>query len=332
MMKFHFLNVGHGDCTFVELPSGRLMMVDINNSKSLRDDDIEALARKHNMQPYDFRRIGSYRFNESWEDYYKSLLIDPFDYYQNNFPNTPIFRYVQTHPDMDHMSGLHRFFWEGEVPLYNFWDIDHQKAKEEQDFEGSRHSYLDWLVYLVLRSGMGPKKDTLGNNEKLKVIKNKRHHTGNYWTDDAIEVLSPTTTLLNTSNEKESWNNASYVLRFNHGGRSVMLTGDAGQEAWDSMIGGINSAQLNCDVLKAAHHGRLNGYHEDAVGMMNPSVVVSSVGKKPASDAHDEYRSHGAEVFSTRSRGTLTATLWDDGEIWVQDVSGTKLAFLPALT
>jgi len=32
-LVLHFLNVGHGDCTFIELPSGRLMMIDINNSK-----------------------------------------------------------------------------------------------------------------------------------------------------------------------------------------------------------------------------------------------------------------------------------------------------------
>jgi len=44
MLTLHFLNVGHGDCTFIELSSGRLMMIDINNSKSLPERDIEALA------------------------------------------------------------------------------------------------------------------------------------------------------------------------------------------------------------------------------------------------------------------------------------------------
>lgn len=55
MMKIHFLNVGHGDCTIVEFPSGRLMMIDINNSKSLPEADEEALAESKGVSLYDFR-------------------------------------------------------------------------------------------------------------------------------------------------------------------------------------------------------------------------------------------------------------------------------------
>jgi len=35
-LVIHFLNVGHGDCTFIELPSGRLMMIDINRQSRPR--------------------------------------------------------------------------------------------------------------------------------------------------------------------------------------------------------------------------------------------------------------------------------------------------------
>jgi competence protein ComEC len=34
MLRIHFLNVGHGDCTIISHPSGRLTMIDINNSKT----------------------------------------------------------------------------------------------------------------------------------------------------------------------------------------------------------------------------------------------------------------------------------------------------------
>ena len=50
----HFLNVGHGDCTFIELPSGRLMMIDINNSKSLPETDKEALAARKGLSVREF--------------------------------------------------------------------------------------------------------------------------------------------------------------------------------------------------------------------------------------------------------------------------------------
>lgn len=66
--------------------------------------------------------------------------------------------------------------------------------------------------------------------------------------------------------------------------------------------------------------------------MMNPAAVVCSVGKKPETDASDEYASHGAKVFSTRYHGTITLTLWSDGEAWLNSRdSGERLLRLPPL-
>ncbi len=43
-LKAHFLNVGRGDCTIVEFPSGRVAMVDIYNLKVLDlDTSVELL-------------------------------------------------------------------------------------------------------------------------------------------------------------------------------------------------------------------------------------------------------------------------------------------------
>ena len=58
-LVLHFLNVGHGDCTFIELPSGRLMMIDINNTKSLPWDDKVALAAANRVDVLEFSRSAS---------------------------------------------------------------------------------------------------------------------------------------------------------------------------------------------------------------------------------------------------------------------------------
>lgn len=315
------------------------MLVDINNSKSLSDDDKEGLAAVRGISAYEFSRPGSYNYalNKSWEDYYKDMLVDPHDYYLANFDGQHIFRYVQTHPDMDHMSGLHNFFWIKKIPLVNFWDIDHTKTKEESDFpEGGKHSYLDWLVYRVLGMGISPKgfnsEDTEKSVKDIKVMKKFRHHAGSYWSDDNMRILSPTPELLKDSSEAEKWNDLSYVMRFDFGGRSIILAGDAEQNAWQSMVDGIDASLLDCDILKAAHHGRKSGYHDDAVELMDPHIVICSVGKKPDTDAHLDYKNQGAEVFSTRSKGTMVVTVWEDGEIWVDDTNGNRLSTLEPLT
>lgn len=324
-LQLHFLNVGHGDCTFIDLPSGRLMMIDINNSKSLPEDDVKALAERHGVSTYDFRYSRLLKGQRSWEDYYKSLLVDPFDYYKEHFDGRTIFRYVQSHPDLDHMNGLYRFFWQEEVPLENFWDIDHEKKLEENDFTYAPDLYKDWLAYTALRDGRGP------NYSRHRVIKNLRGDIGHYWTDDGIEVFSPTTELIDACNTNDAYNDCSYVLKISYGGRSVILPGDAEGPAWESMLDEPGPKALDCDVLKAPHHGRESGYHDKAAAAMDPEIVVVSVGEKPETDASDEWKTRGARVLSTRRYGTISVQIYGDGEVFVRDPQGAQLDHLNPL-
>lgn len=331
-LKVHFLNVGHGDCTFIELPSGRLMMIDINNSTSLPESDEIALAENKSMSLAEFQKSvitlshsGQLVEKKSWEEYYKGLLVDPVDYYRENFDGQKVFRYIQTHPDLDHMSGLYRFFWQEEIPLINFWDTDHTKTFEEADFEHSPFDYANWLVYGLLRSGAGPDDTTVTALQKY------RGQVGDYWKPDNVEILSPTKDLVKACNEKGESNDLSYVLRISYGGRSVILPGDAEKLAWDSIVDNYAPGEIDCDILKAAHHGRYSGYHEDAVDEMAPEIVICSVGKKPSTDASSQYSKHGAKVLSTRYHGTITMTMWHDGEVWLDDHNGARIANLPPL-
>ncbi|AEA27654.1 hydrolase [Pseudonocardia dioxanivorans CB1190] len=323
MLKVHFLNVGHGDCTFVELPSGRLMMVDINNSKSLPEEDIEALAESKFLSKaaFELNLAATPAGVRSWEDYYESLLVDPVDYHRDNLRSQEIFRYIQTHPDLDHMSGLHRFFSQEKVALLNFWDTSNQKSLDTTDFTNAPYDALDWTTYQLLRLGHGPDDST------HVVINAYAGDLRDYWAQDGIEILSPTPDIVDTCNSSDSYNNISFVLRLSYAGRSIILPGDAEGLAWKSMLSSFPDS-LPCDVLKASHHGRESGYDYDAVAAMSPSAVICSVGKKPSTDASDEYASHGAKVFSTRYHGTITVTINAYGEIWIDDRNGARLLTL----
>ena len=48
----------------------------------------------------------------------------------------------------------------GEVPLVNFWDVPHGKELDEDSFGHGRYDYQDWLTYLLLREGRGPRAAT----------------------------------------------------------------------------------------------------------------------------------------------------------------------------
>lgn len=322
MLKVHFLNVGHGDCTFIEFPSGHLTMIDINNTKLLPSPDLAALRENMSFDA----QIRAAAQKKSWEDYYKDKMVDPIDYHREVLDGASIFRYVQTHPDLDHMTGLHRFFIQEDVPLENMWDVKNSRDIPESEFAGP-FEYLDWIQYRLL--ALGRRREGV---EQHKVLHIAPGRTGQYWTDDGITVLGPSEQLRAQCDAAEDWNNLSYVLRIDHGGRRVVLPGDACGRAWDDLLAKWSRPDLSCDILKAAHHGRETGYHQEAVSMMNPAAVVCSVGKKPETDASDEYASHGAKVFSTRYHGTITLTLWSDGEAWLNSRdSGERLLRLPPL-
>jgi hypothetical protein len=301
-------------------------MIDVNNSKSLPANDVEALAEAKGLTQSQFRESvyidAGYR---SWEDHYRSLLVDPYEYYSSKFPGETVFRYVQTHPDLDHMSGLNRFFFQEEVRLLNFWDTANTKQLEEQDF-GSTYDYMDWLAYQTLRENSGPEGST------HKVLLQLQGVSGSYWDEDGAKVWGPTAELLSACHARLTWNDSSLVLRLTYGGRHVILPGDAQEVEWDEICDSIGEANMRCDILKAAHHGRESGYSTRATNAMDPSFVICSVGKKPSTDASDEYARHGASVLSTRYHGTIRVQIWGDGEVWIYDQAGLRIGSLPPLT
>jgi hypothetical protein len=217
------------------------------------------------------------------------------------------------------MGGLASLFWGEKVTLGNFWDYDHDKTKQESDFDNGPHDWNDWLAYTYLRRGVQ------ADGRAHAIIKLLRDETGDYWTEDGLTILGPTPDLIDYCDRIDKYNNSSYVLRLDYGGRRVILPGDAEKPAWDSIEAAYDDADLACDILKAAHHGRESGYSESAVNAMAPDFVICSVGKKPSTDASDEYRSHGATVLSTRYHGTITVQIWADGEIWIDNDAGDRL-------
>jgi competence protein ComEC len=94
-LKIHFLNVGHGDCTIIQFPSGRIAMIDINDSCVLDEDTEEELGRKFdNLGPSIYRVLGldmPDSLKSKLQDYLKSKVEDPVNYFIFNF-GTNIFR------------------------------------------------------------------------------------------------------------------------------------------------------------------------------------------------------------------------------------------------
>lgn len=309
MLRIHFLNVGHGDCTIIEHASGRITMIDINNASDL---DLRAQQEVYEQLTPPLTQLlmaqiyGGRSSRPSIPAGYDIRLENPINFLKSIYPSKPIFRYIQSHPHLDHMRGLASLVSSG-ISIINFWDTEHTTVP---DFQCDQDR-ADWGTYMKLRSG----------GAGVCAHKKYRDHCGPFWNrgptwqdqGDGISILSPTPALVRSAQLWENTNDLSYVLRISYAGIDVILAGDAEQEAWDSMVDNYGE-RLKCHVLKASHHGRDSGYHQEAAKLMNPEYTVVSVGKKPECDASNKYRQYTSkEVWSTRWKGTITVTVDEHG-------------------
>lgn len=186
-LRIYVLNVGKGNCVVIPFPE-RLSVIDIDDSHIDDKNFVKEVAEKKKMP-----------------------LTNPIDWILDNFKGHSIFRFILTHPDMDHMSGLDEL--SKKKTVHNFWSIENTKEMSEEDFENTRYRYEDWKAYKDYQSG---KK---GNTALGPLREGKADCC---WVQDRIRILSPSPAIVKEANEKEEYNHASYVLAVKHqNGRQV---------------------------------------------------------------------------------------------------------------
>jgi competence protein ComEC len=310
----HVLNVGRGSCTVVESPSGRTTMIDINDGGKLRPEEYEAIKQR------------SFSISTLVEAAVKKelqLLDDPIEWYLAHV-GTFMHRFILSHPDMDHMSGIRRLLSDQSgIEVGNFWDYDHTRTRTAADYPNNEAGWLDWQWYY----GFHVQAQWEGVTWPKRIAPLRRA-TGNYWTDDSIDILSPTKPLISDCNACDEYNNASYVIRVGHGATShVLAPGDVEDKAWNDMIAA--GMPLRANVLIASHHGRNSGYNEAALDRINPEVVIISSDVIPAKDDAIQKYKKRSQVFSTRERGTLTVRMHNRaGLVEILDRNGNRLFWM----
>jgi hypothetical protein len=297
------LNVGRGSCAVIAHPSGRRSMIDINNGRELRPMEREVLLAEGQAG-----RLAAL----------EAALVNPIDWYSERFYSEDLWRFILSHPDEDHMSGLRCVLQRESFGTTVFWDLPHTKMPGEPEDYLTTEAYLDAALYHLMRAGR-----PFQNLVWPQVLQPERFDLARYWEDDGIEILSPSHAEVAYWDAQEKWNDMSYMLRVNYAGRSVLLPGDVGQPGWDALAAACPN--ISADVLIASHHGRKTGFPDNGViTRIGPKAVIISSDKLPAEhDATPRYRNAAnGNVFSTRQHGTIQIKLWADSEVWVQPETG----------
>jgi beta-lactamase superfamily II metal-dependent hydrolase len=123
MAVIHFLNVLEGDCNIIQHDTGRLTVIDVSNAYN--DYDTEEEKKVKISKEREERRLRT-QIPAGKIDYKQKHTPDnPILYLREKIKPSEIFRFIITHPDMDHIDGIRDLY--EEYFVRNTWDTENKK-------------------------------------------------------------------------------------------------------------------------------------------------------------------------------------------------------------
>lgn len=199
---------------------------------------------------------------------------------------------VATHPDVEHIGGL--------ISVLENFQVD--------NLLDNGQPYDSWTtdrLYRVVRA-KGIRRWTVSAGDSLVGL------------GAGAVVLGPNPGFISAAGKQPLYgvDNGSIVLKFDYGGVSFLLTGDAeGRSERALMAWG---SRLNSTVLKAGHHGAGGSSGLDFLRRVGPEIVVISVGRGnrygyPSGETLERFRQVKAVVYRTDRHGAITVTVDNKG-------------------
>lgn len=291
MAAIHFLNVKQGDCSVIIHNSGHVSVIDVCNAKPLHEQTDKSTVR----MAQDERGISG-NFQQ------KKNPVNPISYLQSHNIKS-IFRYIQTHPDMDHMDGIKSLF--NRFHPLNFWDTDNTKEIDNSSWENSPYSEKDWKFYKNLRD-----EKPESNPKRLALLASAK---GQYWNVDAegcfggdgLFILAPTQELIDIANETgQDYNDCSYVILYRTGENRIVFGGDSHDKTWEYILKNYRNDVDNVDLLIAPHHGRDSGRSYNFLDVLKPTLTF--FGNAPFEHlAYSAWRNRGLSYITNNQANCM---------------------------
>lgn len=187
-----------------------------------------------------------------------------------------ITRFISTHADQDHISGLKEI--DDEITIYNFYTVKNEATKESptEDFEHYCKLRDNKEKAFYLYRGCSRRWMNMDNEERKS---------------SGLHILWPILdndyfkTELENCKNGDTPNNISPIITYKlEGGARVAWMGDLETDMMANIIDEIKLPKVN--ILFAPHHGRKSGIVPDWwLDQMNPEVII--LGEAPEEDLAD---------------------------------------------
>lgn len=201
-----------------------------------------------------------------------------------------IVRFISTHPDDDHIRGLH--YLNHEWPILNFYCVKNGASKEDETDDFNEYCYLR------------------GSNKAFYLEKDCKRYWMNQSNEErggaGIHILWPITSnkhyreALEQAKRGKSPNNISPIIQYSlQDGAKVIWMGDLETDFMESIESDVSLEEI--DILFAPHHGRDSGKIPNSwLDALRPQIIV--IGEAP-SEHLNYYR--GFDTIKQNSAGEL---------------------------
>ena len=244
MTKIHFLNVNKGDCILLEHPSRRLTAFDICAGNTERESEksfVELMSKQIAITP----AKGNFRMCKH--------PTNPLDYLQKSLDlnGDKIWRFILSHPDMDHLDGFNALL--DEFHVQHFWHSGAKRDKPDFDDNGG-YKEEDWDRYakVIAAEETNTKLVEVQAGDKFKYA--NRDDIGGV--GDNLHILAPDSALIAEANRTQEFNDASYVVLYKSEIGKMLLTGDAHDSTLEYVEKHYKNEASDVSLLIAPHHGR----------------------------------------------------------------------------
>lgn len=244
-MLVHFINVGQADAVAVNLPDGKVLLIDSGSQSSSTD----------------------------YVNYIKENVT-------NSKRNNYIDYMVLTHADEDHIGGALKL-----IKTFEIGTIFMPKVTATTAVFTQLKEYVD-------------------NNCNFQILGTEMIITGK---DYQIKMFQ--------ANDSEDTNDSSQLIKLEGFGTSILFTADISSSVASEYAEKYN-AELDCDILKVAHHGGKDNTNKEFLDLVTPDYAVISVGEDnnyghPHEDVISLLNEENIKILRTDESGDILFAISD---------------------
>lgn len=292
-LKVYFIDIGQGDCIFIELPDGKNMLIDTGEKRNAGKAKIDKYLRDE-------------KGNKVTIDYC-----------------------VATHPDSDHI-GLMPYVYEQYDVLksYRPYVYSENKSASALPYElnkgikikNSSNIYYDYITKVN------------AEQTYWEFFKDDSDFSNGFTGKDGeiyeytVNFVMPYADNLNDYQYFTTPNDFSAVIMLEYADRKILFTGDieyetgkkGAEQSFIREFSTSNPAMVDCDVLKVAHHGSDSSTSPEFLSLVKPEYSVISCGLSnkhghPLNSTLDNLLKCGSDIYRTDLQGTIILTIDSKG-------------------